>query len=48
MTASVADLSAEIPIDIWEEHINQIEMGKTYEFSPLQVKVVCYLCFLTN
>ena len=37
--ATVADSTASIPLDIWEEHIQSIEIGKVYLMEPLQVRV---------
>lgn len=37
--ATVADLTASIPLDIWEEHIQRIEIGQVYLMEPLQVRV---------
>ena len=34
----VADLTASIPLDIWEEHLQSIEIGKVYLMEPLQVR----------
>ena len=36
--ATVADSTASIPLDIWEEHIQSIEIGKVYLMEPLQVR----------
>ena len=37
--ATVADSTALIPLDIWEEHIQSIEIGKVYLMEPLQVRI---------
>ena len=37
--ATVADSTASIPLDIWEEHIQRIEIGQVYLMEPLQVRV---------
>ena len=37
--ATVADSTASIPLDIWEEHIQSIEIGKVYLMEPLQVRI---------
>lgn len=37
--ATVADLTASIPLDIWEEHIQSIEIGKVYLMEPLQIRI---------
>ena len=37
--ATVADSTASIPLDIWEEHIRSIEIGKVYLMEPLQVRI---------
>lgn len=36
---TVADSTASIPLDIWEEHIQHIEIGQVYLMEPLQVRV---------
>lgn len=36
--ATVADLTASIPFDIWEKHIQRIEIGQVYLMEPLQQK----------
>lgn len=37
--ATVADSTASIPLDIWQEHIQSIEIGKVYLMEPLQVRI---------
>ena len=37
--ATVADSTASIPLDIWEEHIQSIDIGKVYLTEPLQVRI---------
>ena len=37
--ATVADSTALIPLDIWEEHIQRIEIGQVYLMEPMQVRV---------
>ena len=37
--ATVADSTASIPLDTWEEHIQSIEIGKVYLMEPLQVRI---------
>ena len=37
--ATVADSTASILLDIWEEHIQSIEIGKMYLMEPLQVRI---------
>ena len=37
--ATVADSTASIPLDIWEEHIQSIEIGKVCLMEPLQVRI---------
>ena len=37
--ATVADSTASIPLDIWEEHIQRIEIGQVYLMEPMQVRV---------
>ena len=37
--ATVADSTASIPLDTWEEHIQSIEIGKVYLMKPLQVRI---------
>ena len=36
--ATVVDSTGSIPLDIWEEHIQSIEIGKVYFMEPLQVR----------
>ena len=36
--ATVADLTAWIPLDIWEEHIQRIEIRQVYLMEPMKVK----------
>ena len=36
---TVADSTALIPLDMWEEHIQSIEIGKVYFMEPLQVRI---------
>ena len=35
----MADSTASIPLDIWEEHIQRIEIGQVYLMEPMQVRV---------
>jgi len=37
--ATMADSTASILLDIWEEHIQSIEIGKVYLMKPLQVRI---------
>ena len=37
--ATVAESTASIPLDIWEEHVQSIEIGKVYLMEPLQVRI---------
>lgn len=37
LTATIADNSGSIKVDIWENHIAKIQLGLVYRFSPLQV-----------
>ena len=37
--ATVSDSTASIPLDIWEEHIQRIEIGQVYLMEPMQVRV---------
>ena len=37
--ATLADESGTIQLDIWEEHIEQINVGKIYKFTPVQVRI---------
>lgn len=37
--ATMADSTASIPLDIWEEHVQSIEIGKVYLMEPLQVRI---------
>ena len=37
--ATVADLTASIPLDIWEEHIQRIGIGQVYLMEPMQVRL---------
>ena len=37
--ATMIDLTASIPLDILEEHIQSIEIGKVYLMEPLQVRI---------
>ena len=37
--ATMANSTASIPLDIWEEHIQSIEIGKVYLMEPLQVRI---------
>lgn len=37
--ATVADFTASIPLDIWEEHIQRIEIRQVYLMEPMKVRV---------
>ena len=35
----IADESAHIPLDIWEDHVSSVAKGEVYEFQSLQLRV---------
>lgn len=54
VTATFADLTASIHVDIWEQHIDKIHLGTVYRITPLQVptSILCifslFLRFFIN
>ncbi len=39
--AVFADNSGIIKVDLWEQNISKVEVGKVYQISPIQVRVWC-------
>jgi len=39
LTAKISDDTGTIELDLWEDHIDQIQLGSAYCFSPLEVIV---------